>query len=78
MFGQDILKDYYIVHFNFKDKKYIVYKYMRNRKLTANQRWRLIEKNEFDPKVISEGVAINIGQFGEIIEQLKLPQKDVK
>lgn len=75
MFGQDILKDYYIVYFNFKKNKYIVYKYMRNRKLTANQRWRLIENNEFEPKVIAEGLAINIEQFSEIIEQLNLPQQ---
>lgn len=75
MFGSDIIKDYYIVYFNFEKHKYYVYRYWRNRKLTANQRWKLIYDNEYSPEIISEGEAINIGQFEDIIEELKLPSK---
>lgn len=75
MFGSDVLKDYYVVYFNFEIRKYFVYKYMRNRKLTANQRWRLIynNNNEFNVAIISEGIAHDIGQMSDIITSLNLP-----
>lgn len=75
MYGSDIIKDYYIIYFNFEKHRYYVYKYLRNRKLTANQRWNLIYNNEYAPEIISEGEAINIDQFESIIEELKLPAK---
>lgn len=75
MFGADVLKDYYVVYFNFEVRKYFVYRYMRNRKLTARQRWNLINNNEFEPIIISEGEAINIGQMSDIINNLNLPKQ---
>lgn len=75
MFGSDVIKDYYIVYFNFEENKYIVYKYLKNRKLTAKQRWRLIFNNEYSPEIISEGIAENVGQFRDIINKLGLPSK---
>lgn len=75
MFGANVLKDYYVLFFNFEIDKYFVYKYIRNRKLTAKQRWNLIYNNEFDPVIISEGKAINIGQMNDIINELNLPKQ---
>lgn len=85
MFGSDIIKDYYIIHFNFTHgiEKYFVYKYMRNRKLTTKQMWKVIHENEgnynsnleLEYKLISESKAIDIGQTEGIISDLKLPVK---
>lgn len=74
MFGSDIIKDYYVIHFNFNDgiRKYFVYKYMRNRKLTTKQMWAMVRHNEYDSKIISEGKAIDIGQFDNIVSILNL------
>lgn len=75
MFGSNILKDYYIVYFDFEKNKYFVYRYLRNRKLTSNQRWQLIDNNKYSAEIISEGIATNIRQFQDIIKELNLPKK---
>jgi hypothetical protein len=75
MFRSDIIKDYYVIHFNFTDdiRKYFIYKYMRNRKLTTKQMWAMVRHDEYDLKIISEGKAIDIGQFNGIVSILNLP-----
>ncbi|WP_297520468.1 hypothetical protein [uncultured Clostridium sp.] len=75
MFGSDILKDYYVIFFDFKINKYFVYKYLRNRKLTGRQRWDMIYKNEYSPKIIASGEVVSARKYEELIESLKLPSK---
>ncbi len=77
MYGIDTIKDYYVIHFNFTKgvEKYFVYRYMRNRKLSTEQMWLLAENKQYNPELISEGEAIDIGEEQKIINRFNLPAK---
>lgn len=75
MFGANIIKEYYVIYFDFTKNKYEVLKYARNRKLTANQRWKLIYNKEFEPTLISNGMATSIKEYENIIKELGLPEE---
>lgn len=75
MFGKGVMKDYYIVFFDWYKSvdKYYVIKYQADRTKTVRQMWNLIYGHEYN--VISEGKAINIGQYPDIIKNLDIEKK---
>ena len=68
------IKNYTLVHLSFKDGKFEIYDYKKDRRLTAKQAWKFIYDNE--PTI--SGVLSNhatIDDYSKIIETYKLDEK---
>lgn len=66
------LKNYYIVHFDFRIRKYLVYKYESKKTYTVKQMWQHIHNNDLE--LIYSGIAPHIEIYSDILEKYNLPE----